>query len=284
MLNGFREFLRDLRRVPTIRRPSRPKGRDRRRGEYPSAIEALESRTLLTSAVVPFAMSEVVSTAPEGPVGADVADFDADGDTDLLVPSFGSVSWLPLEGGSFGDAIPVAAVGADAALAGDLDGDGSQDVIVAETGVGLAWYPNNGSGTFGARQMIVDLPGVSQGTLGVSLADIDGDGDLDAVANNQEVGEITWYGNDGDGNFSTGGTLPFNVPYTFGLAFDDLDGDGDLDVAAANFPLNQVLWAANDGNGNFGMPQTVTSELSGPFSVLAVDLDGDADKDLVSAS
>ncbi|WP_166831190.1 FG-GAP-like repeat-containing protein [Thalassoroseus pseudoceratinae] len=284
MLNGFREFLRDLRRVPTIRRPSRLKGRNRRRAQYGSAVEALETKTLLTSAVVPFAMPEVVSTAPEGPVGADVADFDADGDTDLLVPSFSSVSWLPLDGGSFGDAIPVAAVGADAALAGDLDGDGSQDVIVAETGVGLAWYSNDGSGTFGARQAIVDLPGVSQGTLGVSLADIDGDGDLDAVANNQEVGEITWYGNDGDGNFSTGGTLPFNVPYTFGLAFDDLDGDGDLDVAAANFPLNQVLWAANDGSGNFGMPQTVTSDLSGPFSVLAVDLDGDADKDLVSAS
>ncbi|QEF96411.1 Calx-beta domain protein [Stieleria maiorica] len=236
------------------------------------------------AAVVPFALPATLSTAPAGPTGAALADLDGDGDEDLLVPSFGSVAWLPLDAGTFGASITVAAVGADEAVAGDLDGDGDLDVIVAETGVGLAWYPNDGSGTFGSRHVIVDLPGVSPGTLGVSLADLDGDGDLDAVANNREPGEVTWYANDGSGNFAMAAALPFDVPYTFGLAFADLDGDGDQDVAAANFPLNQILWAANDGDGNFGLTLTVTSELTGPFSVIAVDLDGDSDLDLVSAS
>uniref|UniRef100_UPI0014221EE2 choice-of-anchor M domain-containing protein n=1 Tax=Thalassoroseus pseudoceratinae TaxID=2713176 RepID=UPI0014221EE2 len=60
MLNGFQNFLRDLRSTPLSRRSSRLKGRDRRRGEYRSAIEALESRTLLTSALVEYLTTEHV--------------------------------------------------------------------------------------------------------------------------------------------------------------------------------------------------------------------------------
>ena len=60
MLNGFREFLRDLRSTPLSRRSSRPKSRNRRRAGYRSAVEALESRVLLTPTLVEYVTTEHV--------------------------------------------------------------------------------------------------------------------------------------------------------------------------------------------------------------------------------
>lgn len=217
-------------------RPTPARSRPRLRLGGPRLrFEPLEDR--LAPAVVPFVLPVTVTTAPAGPVGLELHDFDGDGVRDALVPAFGTVDWLPQAGGGFGKGVTVAAVGAVGATAGDLDGDGDADVIVAESGVGLAWYPNDGKGNFGPRVGVAAVAKVAQ----VYLADLNGDGSLDAVANAQETGQVTWFANDGAGNFGPAKALPFGVPYTFGLAFADLDGDGDTDVAAANYPLNAVL-------------------------------------------
>ena len=66
---------------------------------------------------------------------------------------------------------------------GDLDGSGSPDIAVANSGVpgspgSLAVLANNGSGVFGAATLYRGL----QGPLGVAIADIDGDGRNDLIS------------------------------------------------------------------------------------------------------
>ncbi|WP_166825837.1 choice-of-anchor M domain-containing protein [Thalassoroseus pseudoceratinae] len=60
MLNGFKKFLHGLRSTPVNRQSRRPKKRDRRRVGYRSAVEALETRTLLTPTLVEYLANEHV--------------------------------------------------------------------------------------------------------------------------------------------------------------------------------------------------------------------------------
>ncbi|MEM9825893.1 MAG: choice-of-anchor M domain-containing protein [Planctomycetota bacterium] len=237
----------------------------------------------LPRVVVPFALPEAVSNAPFGPVNADVADLDGDGDQDLIVIAAGEVSWMPLEDGSFGASVPIANVGGDEAVAGDIDGDGDLDVLVGESGVGLAWYANDGAGNFGPRQSVGDFPEVPDFTISTFLVDIDGDGDLDAAGNPQATGGASWFANDGDGNFGEALPLPFAEPFNFNGTFADFDGDGDQDMAVASFVLNEIRWSANDGNGDFGPAMTVSTEVNQPIGVSAADVDGDGDLDFLAA-
>ena len=84
----------------------------------------------------------------------------------------------------------------------DLNGDGSLDVgLVDSPTVALAWAANDGSGDFNANQPIV----TSWNTVDeAAAADLDGDGDLDVLADidPSDGVEIAWSANDGAGNFA----------------------------------------------------------------------------------
>lgn len=111
----------------------------------------------------------------------------------------------------------------------------------------------------------------------VRLADLDGDGDLDAfIGCGVDEADAVWL-NDGQGQFTDNGqTLLANS--TSGLGIGDVDGDGDFDVIAAG-PQRTILWV-NDGNARFS-----ASDESFPPGNHAEfgDLDGDKDLDIVVA-
>jgi hypothetical protein len=116
-------------------------------------------------------------------------------------------------------------------------------------------------------------------TWEIGLADLDGDGDLDAVfANGQAHDSEVWL-NDGRGFFTdTGQQLG---RYGHGLDVGDLDGDGDPDLIISTHrdsaPTRVYL---NDGKAVF-------QELEGAFAVNIgysahlLDIDGDGDLDAV---
>lgn len=132
-----------------------------------------------------------------------------------------------------------------------------------------------GSGYF--RDSGVRL-GVSRG-LSVSLADLDGDSDLDAFITVEYEGNEVWF-NDGEGNF-TDSDQRLGHAYSSSADLGDLDGDGDLDAFISNGTWDgdepNEVWF-NDSIGNFtDSGQRLGNHWSNDSALGDVDGDGDLD-------
>jgi flagellin-like hook-associated protein FlgL len=116
----------------------------------------------------------------------------------------------------------------------------------------------------------------SASSFGISLGDVDDDGDLDAFAANYQQANKVWI-NEGSGNFTDSGQS-LGSSNAVRVELGDVDNDGDLDAFAANQgPGNKVY--INEGNGTFtDSGQSLGSSLlSRGVSLGDVDNDGDLD-------
>lgn len=178
-------------------------------------------------------------------------------------------------------------------VAGDLDGDGSVDLIVAQNprqtfdGSERVWL-NDGHGRF--RDASAGLPMAANSfTRSLALGDVDGDGDLDLLT----LGSTTqlWL-NDGRARFTDGSTrLPSEgrLDAQVGM-LGDFDRDGDLDFVRVGVHTDAYL--ENTGGGTFAfrglLPFARTSSGARrlafyPWSGSAADLTGDGNLDLFLA-
>ena len=116
----------------------------------------------------------------------------------------------------------------------------------------------------------------------IAAGDIDGDGNIDLIADSNGPGNdpttILW--NDGSGNFSQGVSLTSGWGFG-GVALGDMDGDGDLDVLRCNYFSNGVYFFRNNGDRTFEAG-IFYSGGGGCVSVEFVDIDGDGDLDFVT--
>ena len=196
------------------------------------------------------------------------------------------------------------------AAAADFNGDGKLDLYVANDGSPNVLWINQGDGRFENQALLagagVNAQGHAEASMGVAVADVDGDLDEDILLTHLARETHTLYVNDGSGAFfdrsaESGLAGPSLDRTGFGTAFFDYDHDGLLDavVAAGAVKILKELALAGDPHplhqrnqlyrgvapGRF---EDVTDQAGAAFAVSEVtrsavigDLDNDGDLDLV---
>ncbi len=217
---------------------------------------------------------------------AGLADFDGDGDLDILIASEYRPNILLINDGAGrftdgSDRIPQVKRDSEDVAIADFDQDGDLDaVIVTEDDKVNEYYRNTGTGRFEDAGKDLPVEGV---TNGVIAGDVDGDGDVDLVLANN--GQNVLVLNDGAGRFTdvTATHLPAVEDVTQDAALGDVDGDGDLDLLFGNEGPNRLL--INDGAGRFAdkagaLPERSQESREADFG----DVDGDGDLDILEGN
>ncbi|MAG54901.1 MAG: hypothetical protein CMJ83_01285 [Planctomycetes bacterium] len=164
---------------------------------------------------------------------------------------------------------------------GDVDSDGDLDLVVAN---GRHWagqnkiFLNDGEGAFREQRKLTPERST---TYAAPLADLDGDGDLDAVVGNDRAPSYVLL-NDGKGRFTRGPQVG-KISNTRSVTLADLDGDHGIDVILTNRREANLI-CFNDGKGGFGRQRTFGAKTDSTINVAAGDVDGDGDLDLVVAN
>ena len=220
------------------------------------------------------------------------ADIDSDGDVDLAMAAVDedAVRWFEnVDGGGLTwteHDVDSTFGGARGLALGDVDRDG--DLDLAATGRDadeVRWYENldGAGGSWTPRTITATF----LGPLGVALADLDADGDLDVLAAGVLEDEIAWWENDsGDGSSWIERRVEALIEAPFAVAVGDVDADGDPDVVGALFNDDSVLWWSNEsvhGSAYFADATLIDPDAVSVTEVAVADLDADGDPDLVAA-
>ncbi|HUG19830.1 MAG TPA: FG-GAP-like repeat-containing protein [Planctomycetaceae bacterium] len=238
------------------------------------------------------------------------ADFDGDGDLDLIVAEFGwrltghvillenvTEDWSRPQ---FRKRILDGRQGAVRIACLDLNQNGRQDFValIAQGNEMLVAYLNQGDLRFEAR-ILHRAPHPAWGYCTMHAVDLDGDGDIDFVLGNGDTldnaelkpfYEIGWLKNKGNLEFEY-----HTLCEMFGvmaLHAADLDGDGDLDIAAAAFTptdvqsgtsklrLPSLLWLEQQPDRRFVRHVLEVDRLT-HLSLTVADLDGDGRNEIL---
>ncbi|MDP6195690.1 MAG: FG-GAP-like repeat-containing protein, partial [Candidatus Poseidonia sp.] len=219
-----------------------------------------------------------------------VADMDGDGDLDIVSASKGDdkIAWYENNGDGTSWTTAVIATSAQDAIGvhvADMDGDGDLDIVSASEGDNtIAWYENDGNSdpTWTAS----DIATSAQGAHGVSVGDMDCDGDLDIVSASYDDNTIAWYENDGTSNPTWAASdIVTDATGARNVFVADMDGDCYLEIFSASETDDTIAWYENNGATNPSWTaRDINTSADGAYDVFAADVDGDGDLDVVSAS
>lgn len=251
-----------------------------------------------------------------------LADFSGDGNVDVAVPSDDSIYVDVLRGNGDGTLsaptrVPTGGNGAVSLAAGDINGDGKQDLVTANNGNSFSVLLGNGDGTFQAPVTSllngVSPPGYSgvtplpltQRPTGIVAGDLNHDGKMDLA-----ITAFSWYSKytgsgyygqyfqnvidddvnvllgNGDGTFADTQTVPLGSGGTSGVTVAaNFNGDALPDLAApagngVSVLLNDGNWSTTPQAANLalsGFPSATTAGTSGTFTVTALNADGTVD-------
>ncbi len=195
------------------------------------------------------------------------ADLDGDGDLDIVGVdangggAFNAVIWYENVNGVFGSNSQVVSslsIHGQDVWAADMDNDGDVDVLTAagheQTSGQLAWYPNNGDGTFAPRVMIKEEFNNAIADA-VTVADIDNDGKKDVIAIfgrqfASTIAKVSVFHNMGELGNTISGTVTIDA---------DANGCTAADLTAANLMVLSSTGGHNyatftNPDGSYQMP------------------------------
>ena len=242
-------------------------------------------------------IAEMATADFDGDGDVDVAGIDWDDhDTDLIRIYRNNGSGTLADAGAlpWGEELSLGTRGIEA---GDLDGDGDQDLtwlIYSYSTQEVVIALNNGNGTFAtptSRRLATVY------TEQMTLADVDGDGDLDQILGNEsdlnpgspaDDFNVAISRNNGDATFAAA-TIVTLAALTGPVAVEDFDGDGDVDLVGGGQEstmggedTGDIAVRLGNGDGTFGARTFVfTDHRHEDFAV--IDFEDDGDLDLASS-
>jgi hypothetical protein len=189
-----------------------------------------------------------------------LGDLDGDGDLDLLLGTWSArVGYYRNDGTRSAPAFtPVDTAlititrGSNTTPAlGDVDGDGDLDLLVGEASGALNFYRNDGGPATPRLVLVSDtFDGIDVGRRSApTLADVDGDGDLDLLVGSDAEG-VLLFRNEGSRSiprFLRDPRFRLDVPPLAAPAAGDLDGDGDLDLVVGGVGGGATFFTGSGG-------------------------------------
>lgn len=215
-----------------------------------------------------------------------VGDFNADGESDLLVSNYSENTVTVLAGignGSFGTVVTgQSAGGLRAAAAGDFDSDGALDVVTGDFNAGTLHVLRNSPLGAGPDFHLVPAGTYTTevGAYDIKAADFNGDSRPDLMAAIYDGGKVAVLRNDGSGGFPVQTQLSGGDPVA--VAAIDNNRDGRIDLLSANYTGGSLSLRINLGQDTFG---GATNFPLGPQArdLAVADFDGDGFADVAVA-
>ena len=221
------------------------------------------------------------------------ADFDADGDTDVIYGDDTSFYLRGLENNgrgyferqtlgdtiasnwSIGDLAPDLVDG----VAADVNGDGLVDILAASEFDGEAFLSVFLYDGVGFRPFEnTNLPLGAGTPTAITLGNFDGDANLDVAISDEASGTVRLLAGDGAGGFTSLDTITVGGS-PLDVAAGDLDGDGLDDLAVVLGGENGALVLVTSGPGGYAVG--ATADVERPTAVAVGDVAGDGAADVV---